>query len=60
MELSYREIAERLSISVGTAYNVFQLFQRTGSVDPKQPSKRPDLCKLDDHHHAVCHIYGIG
>lgn len=50
MELSYRDIAERLCISVGTAYNTFQLFQRTGSVDAKPPSKRPDLCKLDDHH----------
>lgn len=50
MELSYREIAERLCISVGTAYNIFQLFQRTGSVDVKPSGKRPDLCKLDEHH----------
>jgi transposase len=39
MELSYRDIAERLCIAVGTAYNTFQLFQRTGSVDAKPPSK---------------------
>ena len=42
--------AERLCISVGTAYNIFQLFQRTGSVDAKPPSKRPDFCNLDEHH----------
>ena len=41
MDLTYRDIAERLSISVGTAYNIFQIFQRTGSVDAKPPSKRP-------------------
>ena len=39
MGLSYREIADRLCISVGTAYNTFQLFQRTGSVEAKQPSQ---------------------
>ena len=50
MDCSYRDIAERLSISVGTAYNIFKLFERTGSVDGKPPSKRPDLSKLDDHH----------
>lgn len=50
MELSYRHISERLCISVETAYNTLQLFQRTGSVDAKPPSMRPDLCKLDDCH----------
>ena len=50
MELSYRHISERLCISVETAYNTLQLFQRTGSVDAKPQSIRPDLCKLDDYH----------
>ena len=35
MELSYRDVANRFYITVGTAYNTFQLFQRTGSVDAK-------------------------
>ena len=50
MGLSYWDIAQRLCISVGTAYNIFQIFEVTGRVDAKHPSKRPDLCKLDDHH----------
>ena len=55
MELSCRDVAERLCISVGTAHNTFQLFQRTGSVDAKPPSKRPDLCKLNDHQlYIIC------
>ena len=47
MDLS---IACRLNISVGTAYNIFKLFELTGSVEAKSARKRPELCKLDDHH----------
>lgn len=50
MGLSYRTIASHLNISVGTAHNIFRLFEQTGSVDAKKPRKRPECCKIDDHH----------
>ena len=50
MELNYREIAFRLNISVGTAYNTFKLFEKTGNVDAKQQRKRPEKYKLDNYH----------
>ena len=50
MELSYRRIAQNLNVAVGTVYNTFKLFERTGSVEAKEPRKRPELCKLDYHH----------
>ena len=56
MGLGYREIAHRLNISVGTAYNTFKLFEHTGSVEAKKARKRPELCKLDYHHQ----LYVIG
>ena len=56
MGLGYREIAHRLNISVGTAYNTFKLFEHTGSVKAKKARKRPELCKLDYHHQ----LYVIG
>ena len=33
MELSLRQVAENLNISLGTAYNICKLFESTGSVD---------------------------
>ena len=50
MGLSYRKIAQNLNVAVGTAYNTFKVFERTGSVEAKKPRKRPELCKLDYHH----------
>lgn len=40
MELSYRKIAANLSISVGTAYNVFKVFYHSGDVNPKKQPER--------------------
>ena len=57
MDLSFRSIACRLNISVGTAYNIFKLFELTGSVEAKSARKRPELCKLDDHH--ILYVIGL-
>ena len=50
MDLSYREIASNLNISVGTAFNVFNLFQRTGEVSAKAYEKHYEIRKLDEYH----------
>ena len=50
LELPFRNIANNLSISVGTAYNIFKRFEDTGEVDPKPATKRESLRKLDSHH----------
>ena len=36
MEQSFRDIAHSLNISVGTAFNIFKIFEETGDVDPKK------------------------
>ena len=50
----FEKIASNLNISVGTAYNIFKLFEATGEVDHKLQPKRER--KLDSHHE----IYIIG
>ena len=55
-ELPFRVIAKNLSISVGTAHNIFKRFESTGEVDPKRATQRVDLRKLDNHHR----LYIIG
>ena len=57
MGLRFREIAHRLNIAVGTAYNTYKLFKLTGSVDKKKVRRRPEQCKLD-HHHQL-YIVGV-
>ncbi len=39
MQLSFRAIATNLSISVGTVYNTYKLFEATGEVNPTKPSR---------------------
>ena len=56
MGLSFRQVAERLSISVGTVFNVLKKFEQTGNVEAKKPRCRPECCKLDGHHQ----LYIIG
>ena len=56
LELPFRNIAKNLSISVGTAHNIFKRFQDTGEVDPKPATRRENLRKLDNHHR----LYVIG
>ena len=36
LEQSFRDIAQSLNISVGTAFNIFKIFEETGDVDPKR------------------------
>lgn len=58
MDLSFREIAHNLSISVGTTFNIYQLFCQTGEVSPKKPRKREESRKLDNYHenYIICMI----
>ena len=35
LDLKFQKIAQKLNISVGTAHNIFKLFQATGKVDHK-------------------------
>ena len=37
MEVSLRQVAENLNISLGTAYSICKLFESTGSVDNRTP-----------------------
>lgn len=55
-DLTFQQIAQNLCISTATASIIFKLFQATGEVDPKHPSRRDALRKLDDHHE----LYIIG
>jgi len=48
--LGYKEIAENLNISLGTAYNICRLFEDTGSVDAR-PST--DLSRLLSDHQEL-------
>ena len=49
-DLTYREIAANLCISLGTVSNIMKLFETTGCVHPKAQPLRENLRKLDDHH----------
>ena len=55
MDLRYEAIARNLNISLGTAYNIFKLFESTGEVDPNKKPRRDH--KLDDHH--ALYIVGL-
>lgn len=50
MGLSFREIASRLQIGVGTAHRIYTKFVDTGEVSPAPRRPRPDSRKLDDLH----------
>lgn len=50
MGMSFRSIAQRLQIGVGTAHRLFKRFEERGDVDPLKRSKRPDNRKLDNLH----------
>lgn len=52
MELSFREIASNLCLSLGTVYNHFKLFDLTGEVKPKICS-RENLRVLSDHDELI-------
>lgn len=48
--MSFREIASRLQIGVGTAHRIYTRFVDTGEVSPAPRRPRPDSRKLDDLH----------
>ena len=50
MCLTFKDIASRLHISVGTAHRIYTRFVNTGDVGPAQRSTRSDSRKLDDQH----------
>ena len=50
MGLSFREIASRLQIGVGTAHRIYTRFVDTGDVSPATRRQRPESRKLDDLH----------
>ena len=50
MGYTFKAIASRLQISVGTAHRIFRKFVTTGDVSPCRRSARPGSRKLDDHH----------
>ena len=58
MDLTFRQIAERLQIALGTAHRIFKRFQDTGNVSPAKRTPRPTLRKLDQYHelYVLCVI----
>ena len=60
MDLTFRQIAERLQIAVGTAHRIFKRFLDTGDVSPImcKGKARPNLRKLDQYHelYILCMI----
>ena len=39
MELSFRQVSRNFNISIGTACNIFRLFEHYGSVSPTKPDR---------------------
>ena len=56
MGLTYKEIAARLQIGVGTAHRLYVLYVATGDVAPHTRPECPDSRKLDSLHE----LYIIG
>ena len=50
MGLSFRDIAQRLQIGVGSAYRLYRRFSLTGELSPSKRSRRSDKRKLDELH----------
>ena len=55
MDLSFRSIACRLNISVGTAYKLFEL---TEVLRQRVQGSDLNFCKLDESSHTVCYRPG--
>ena len=56
MGLSFRDIAQRLQIGVGSAYRLYRRFSLTGELSASKRSRRSDKRKLDELHE----LYIIG
>ncbi len=48
--MSFRDIARRLQIGVGTAFRLYKRFVATGELSPPQRACRPNARKLDEYH----------
>ena len=51
--MTFRDIAKRLHISVGTAHRIYARFECTGDVAPCNRTKRPESRKLDEYHELL-------
>ena len=63
MDLTFRQIANRLQIAVGTAHRIFKRFMDTGDVSATSQKgvSRHSLRKLDHYHelYILCMISGL-
>ncbi len=50
MNMSFKDIARRLQIGVGTAFRLYKRFVATGEISPPQRACRPDVRKLNEYH----------
>lgn len=57
MGLSFRDIAKRLQIGLGSAYRLYKRFEQTGEFEAAKRSARPHTRKLDELHEL--HIIGL-
>lgn len=53
MDLTFRSIADRLQIGLGSAYRLYQRYVRTGNFAAQKRSDRPQCRKLDGHHELL-------
>lgn len=53
MDLTFRSIADRSQIGLGSAYRLYQCYVRTGTFTAHKRSDRPQCRKLDGHHELL-------
>ena len=53
MSLSFKSIADRLQIGLGSAYRLYHRYVRTGNLTARKRSDRPQYKKLDEYHELL-------
>lgn len=53
LEMTFKDIGIDLNIAASTAHRIYQRFERTGSVNPAPPRRRPECRKLDELHELL-------
>ena len=53
LEMTFKEISNRLHISVSTAHSIYKQFERTGSVEASKSRERHECRKLDCFHELL-------
>ena len=53
MDLTFRRIAIRLQIGLGSAHRLYQRYVRSGNFTASKRSNRPQCRKLDEHHELL-------